>query len=71
MLSIVPFRPSEISWFPRHNVSLNDPISLIFIWYLIIDKIQVEFEREVMFQFCQELWPKIALKKLHILVSAQ
>ena len=35
----------ENIWFPLNNLRLNDLILLKFIWYLTINKIQVEFEK--------------------------
>ena len=33
-------------WFPLNNLSFKECISLKFIWYKSIDKIQFEFEKE-------------------------
>ena len=38
--------PSICSWFPLDKLSSNDSILLKFIWYLTINKIQVEFDKE-------------------------
>ena len=43
-------------WYPAYYLAFNEWISLIFIWYMTINKIPVVFEKKVMYQFGQELW---------------
>ena len=52
----------ENIWFLLDYLSLNEWISLKFMWYISVNKIQVEFKIEFMHQFGQELWPLIYLK---------
>ena len=44
--SMYPSICPKCSWFPVKELNFNDPILLKFVWYLTINRIQVEFEKE-------------------------
>ena len=51
----------ENIWFPLNEVSLIDPILLKFIWYLTINRIQVELEKEDY----ASIWPGVTAPGRH------
>ena len=44
-------------WFSLNNLSFYDHVSLKFIWFVTVNKIQVELRKEAVCQFGQDLWP--------------